>query len=94
MHHCLCFRLYPVGHCIFRRFLITPLISSNFSYDFVRGCRDRMVVELTTISVQLVSITTKFESLNPTHGEVYSKQHYVIKFVNTCNSLVIFHQLN
>jgi hypothetical protein len=29
-----------------------------------------------------VSITTKVVSSNPIHGEVYSIQHYVIKFVN------------
>ena len=34
------------------------------------------------ISVQSVPITTKFVSSNPTHGEVYSIQHYVIKFVS------------
>jgi len=28
------------------------------------------------------AITNKFVSLNPTHGEVYSVQHYVIKFVS------------
>jgi len=32
--------------------------------------------------VQSVPITTKVVSLNPVHGEVYSIQHYVIKFVN------------
>jgi len=31
--------------------------------------------------MQSVPITTKFVSLNPSHGEVYSIQHYVIKFV-------------
>ena len=31
--------------------------------------------------MQYVPITTKVVSLNPTHGEVYAKQHYVIKFV-------------
>ena len=36
------------------------------------GGRDRMVVE----------ITNKVVSLNPVHGEVYSIQHYVIKFVS------------
>jgi len=30
--------------------------------------------------VQSVSITTKLVSLNLVHGEVYSIQHYVIKF--------------
>jgi hypothetical protein len=32
--------------------------------------------------VQLVPITTKLVSSNPIHGEVYSIQHYVIKFVS------------
>ena len=32
--------------------------------------------------MQSVPITTKVVSLNPTHGEVYSIQHYVMKFVN------------
>ena len=32
--------------------------------------------------MQLVLITTKAVSSNPVHGEVYSIQHYVIKFVN------------
>jgi len=31
--------------------------------------------------VQSVPITTTVASLNPVHGEVYSIQHYVIKFV-------------
>jgi hypothetical protein len=34
------------------------------------------------LPVQLVSITTKFVSWNPVHGEVYSIQHYVIKFAS------------
>jgi hypothetical protein len=34
------------------------------------------------ISVQSVPITTKFVSSNPAHGEVYSIQHYVIKFAS------------
>ena len=32
------------------------------------------------LPVQSVSITIKIVSFNPTHGEVYSIQHYVIKF--------------
>jgi len=32
--------------------------------------------------VGLVPITTKVVSLNYAHGEVYSIQHYVIKFVS------------
>ena len=34
------------------------------------------------LHVQLVPITIKVLSLNPIHGEVYSIQHYVIKFVS------------
>jgi hypothetical protein len=32
--------------------------------------------------MQSVPITSKVVSSNPTHGEVYLIQHYVIKFVN------------
>jgi len=43
-----------------------------------------MVVRFTTtnVPIQSVSITTEVESLNPPHGDVYSIQHYVIKFVS------------
>ena len=34
------------------------------------------------LPMQSVSITTKVVSLNPRSGEVYSMQHYVIKFVS------------
>jgi len=32
--------------------------------------------------MQLVPITIKVVNSNPTHGEMYSIQHYVIKFVS------------
>jgi hypothetical protein len=32
--------------------------------------------------LQSVPVPTKVVSLNPVHGEVYSIQHYVIKFVS------------
>ena len=35
------------------------------------------------LPVQSVPITTKAASLNPDHDEVYSIQHYVIKFVRS-----------
>ena len=35
-----------------------------------------------TLPIQSVSITTNVVSSNPAHGEVYSIQHYVIKFVS------------
>jgi hypothetical protein len=34
------------------------------------------------LPVQSVFITTKVVSLNPAHGEVYSMEHYLIKFVS------------
>jgi hypothetical protein len=34
------------------------------------------------LTVQWVPITNEVMSLNPVHGEVYSIQHYVIKFVS------------
>ena len=34
------------------------------------------------LPVQSVPITTKVVSSNPVHGEVYSIQHYVIKFAS------------
>jgi hypothetical protein len=40
-----------------------------------------MVVDL-QLFVQSVSVATKFASSNPAHCEVYSTQHYVIKFVS------------
>jgi hypothetical protein len=42
-----------------------------------RSRRDRMVVGFTTTC----AITTKVESLNLVHDEVYLIQHYVVKFV-------------
>ena len=40
--------------------------------------------------VQSVLITTKPVSLNPAHGEVYSIQDYVIKFVSNLRNSVVF----
>ena len=48
-----------------------------------RRGHDLMIVELDLqLPVQSVHIATKVMSSNPVHGEVYSIQHYVIKFVN------------
>jgi hypothetical protein len=41
---------------------------------------DGMVIGITPM--QSVPINTKVVSLNPAHGEVYSMQHFVIKFVS------------
>ena len=42
--------------------------------------------------VQLVHINTKIVSSNPAHdhGEVYSLQHYVLKFVSDFGRSVVF----
>jgi hypothetical protein len=47
--------------------------------DSFRGRRDHLVVVFTTIYIQSVAFTCEFESRS---GEVYSIQHYVIKFVS------------
>ena len=39
---------------------------------------------------QSVPITTKVVSSNPMHGEVYSIQHYVIKYVSDLRLIVAF----
>jgi hypothetical protein len=40
------------------------------------------MIEAIGSKVLRVSIPTKVVSSNPVHGEVYSIQHYVIKFVS------------
>ena len=40
--------------------------------------------------MQSLPITTKVVSSNPVHGEVYSIQHYVIKFVSDLRQVVGF----
>ena len=40
----------------------------------------------------VVGITTKVVSSNPVHGEVYSIQHYVIKFVSDMRQVYGFFQ--
>jgi len=42
--------------------------------------------------MQSVPITTKVVSSNPTHGEVYSIQHYVIKFFSDLRQVSGFHR--
>ena len=48
----------------------------------IQGHRDRDRMVDLQLPVQLVPITTNVVSSNPVHGEVYSIQHYVIKFVS------------
>jgi len=66
---------------------IATVISYIISWG--RHGHDRMVVEFTTtVPVHSVPITTKVVSLNLVHCEMYSIQHYVIKFVS--DLLMIF----
>jgi hypothetical protein len=59
--------------------MVLKAIFNNISViSCIHRGRDRMVVDL--LPVQSMPITTKVVSLNPVHGEVYSIQHYVIKF--------------
>jgi hypothetical protein len=49
------------------------------------------------LPVQSVPIPTKVVSLNPVHGEVYSIQHYVIKYISDLRQVggflrVLLHQ--
>ena len=53
------------------------------SCDRGRRGRDHMVVGFyKVLPMQSVPITTEAVSFNPVHGEVYSIQHYMIKFVS------------
>jgi hypothetical protein len=54
-----------------------------------RRGRDHTVVAITS-TMQSVPITTKVVSLDPTHGKMYSIQHYVIKLSVTCDRSVVF----
>ena len=50
-----------------------------------RPGRDRMVVGFTT--TYAISVSTNVVSANPFHGDVYSIQHYVIKFVSNLRQI-------
>ena len=60
-----------------------------------RHGRNGMVVGFTTTYtiIQSVPIITKVVSSKPVHGEVYSIQHYVIKFVSDLRQVSGFLQI-
>ena len=60
--------------------LLHRLSSPHYRYIRKMRCGDRL--PLTQLPMQSVPSTTKVVSSNPVHGEVYSIQHYVIKFVS------------
>ena len=66
-----------------------PSIEKNVTISYTRGRRgrNRVVLEFT------VSIITKIVSSNPIHGEMYSMQHYVIKFVCDLRQVDGFHRV-
>ena len=45
------------------------------------------------IPMKSASITTKFVSSNPVHGEVYSIQRYMIKYVSNLRQFGGFHRV-
>ena len=49
----------------------------------------RMVFRFPT-TYSIIAYHTKAVSLNPAHGEVYSMQHYVIKFVSALRRSMVF----
>jgi hypothetical protein len=53
----------------------------NKSSTYKGRGRNHMTIGFTT-TMQSVSITTEVVSSNPVQAELYSIQHYVIKFVN------------
>ena len=62
-------------------------LSLNCIKSFCYNMRGAVVVVIVwwldlQLHVQSEPITTKVVSSNPVHGEVYSIQHYVIKFVS------------
>jgi hypothetical protein len=76
---------------IFQWYRLCNLIADECTYECLRGRlgRDCMVVGFTTTCATM-PITTKAVSSTPIHGEVYSIQHYVIKFVTRFPCQMIF----
>jgi hypothetical protein len=62
------------------RFYNINIVWSTYDNFTGRRGRSRMVVRFTMTYKQSMAITTNVVSLNPAHGEVYSIQHYVVKF--------------
>jgi hypothetical protein len=56
--------------------------------------RGDIPTDISPLHMQSVRITTKVVSLNPDHGEVYSIQHYVIKFVSDLRQVSDFSLAN
>jgi hypothetical protein len=62
--------------------LITLTLCLIFGSLTINLCSKTEMVSLVFYNVQSVPITIEVVSLNPSHGEVYLIQHYVIKFVS------------
>jgi hypothetical protein len=70
-----------VGLC----YLTPPMYGKVVNHYYTRHGNKIYVstfISINLCATQRVPITTKVVSLNPVHGEVYSIQHYVIKFVS------------
>ena len=71
------------------KFIIKILIQWMFCV-YRQDCLHVVVTSLPFFPMQSVPITTKVASSNPAHGEVYSMQHYVIKFVSDLRQISSF----
>jgi hypothetical protein len=65
--------------------IIIPLRNAQYSFIFC-GSRDRIIVRFTTTYV-ISTYHHKVVSSDPAHADVYSIQHYVLKFVNNLRRL-------
>ena len=67
--------------CFIIVIIITNSVIIIFTYIIVFHCCQYHCGQF-QLPVQSVPITTKIVSSNPVHGEMYSIQYYVIKFVS------------
>ena len=72
------FELYRGGHFLMK---VYPEKTTDISQEGANVVVIVWYLDL-QLSIQSVSITSDVVSSNPAHGEVYSIQHYVIKFVS------------
>ena len=93
---CFCFIVLSLSNSYrYKRREKNPKRSSNKCYfpSTARGRRGWNRIVEWIYNLQSVSITTKVVSSNPFYGEMYSIQHYVIKFVSDLRQVCGFLQV-
>jgi len=69
------------------------MLLQHISFQCHQQFKSRDVVDVIILYLDLqlpmqsVPITTNVVSSNPVHGEVYSIQHYVVKFINVLTAM-------